>query len=867
MITITKFTASRPDHLSKKFTLRSGKLEKESGCKLIEGIAEKIGFDGIRGLVTLQNSLNSKQALAYSINGHDMAWVVPKGVLATATHPKLPVIARDREHFNWPEGAGIAFLDYDAPDGQEPLGRDQLLELLYAQWPALRTGPHLWRPSASSCIFDSRDDKELRGIAGQHIYANVKEPADLSRAGQVLIGKLWLAGHGWIKISESGAPLLRSPVDAMFQPERLDFAGGAQCEAPLEQRLPEPLLLNPDAEPIDTRMTLPDLTEAEQAEVARLQAEAKAAKAQEAAEVRARWMEARVGELAKRHPGVPGEELREVLQQAVEGQMLTSKFVLYDARKRPVTVAAMLANPGEWHGKYIRDPLEPGYSSSAAWVCLDDKGTFLYSHAHGLAVRYELRDTDRMFADEPDAEANGDEGDGEDRAEAEGGAGELLKAAIEQLAKLDPLAYDRVRKAEAQRLGVRVNTLDDAVAAARKRMGLDDADEDGKQGKAIEFEEVEPWPSTVDGAQLLDDLVSIIRRFVVLPPHGAEAMALWIAHTYLLDAAEHTPRLVLSSPVLRCGKSTTFDMMAELVHRPQPAASVTPAAMFRLIEAYAPCIMLDELDALLEKDQTGDIRGLINAGHSRAAAKVIRTVGEDFEPRSFSVWAPMAMALIGSLEKRWGTVADRAVVIPMQRKSPSVRLPRLRSGKKEFAQLRRQIVRWADDHKERLQGAEPDMPEALNDRAADNWRPLFAIAAAVGGTWPEKARKAALGLSGSEAGVSVEADGAGVRLLSDIRGIFTELSSDRITTAELIQKLTAIDDPEAPWAEWNSRSGWMDKQIKARQIAKLLKPFGIKPGTVRLPDDTTPKGYMRKDFEAAFASYLPAAYIPSPGNG
>jgi len=81
-------------------------------------------------------------------------------------------------------------------------------------------------------------------------------------------------------------------------------------------------VLNPDAEPIDTRATLPDLTEAERQVVARLQAEAKAAKAEEAAAVHASWMDGRMGELRKRHPGVPEEQLRAVLQQAVEGRCL-----------------------------------------------------------------------------------------------------------------------------------------------------------------------------------------------------------------------------------------------------------------------------------------------------------------------------------------------------------------------------------------------------------------------------------------------------------------------------------------------------------------------------------------------------------------
>lgn len=430
-----------------------------------------------------------------------------------------------------------------------------------------------------------------------------------------------------------------------------------------------------------------------------------------------------------------------------------------------------------------------------------------------------------------------------------------MGAAIERLAKLDPLQYDRVRKAEAKALEVRAETLDAEVAATRKRMGLDADGGDGKQGKPIEFEEVEPWPSPVDGARLLDDLASTLGRFIVLPPHGAEAMALWIVFTHLLDAAGHAPLLVISSPVKRCGKTTAFDLLTRLVHHPLPTSSITAPALFRIVEAYAPCILFDEVDALLERDQTGDMRGIINAGHSPATAHVIRTVGDDHEPRRFSVWAPKALALIGSLEKKWSTVADRAVVVPMQRKPPSTRLPSLRTGKEEFAALRRRIVRWADDHVAGLQGAEPDTPESLNDRAADNWRVLFAIADAAGGGWPERARKAALALSG-DGGESVTVDdGASVRLLSDARDIFARSGADRIASDDLVNKLNALEDADAPWPEWNARHPFTG--IGARDVARLLKPYGIFSGSIRLPDGKTPKGYKLADFADAFERYLP----------
>ena len=68
-----------------------------------------------------------------------------------------------------------------------------------------------------------------------------------------------------------------------------------------------------------------------------------------------------------------------------------------------------------------------------------------------------------------------------------------------------------------------------------------------------------------------------------------------------------------------------------------------------------------------------------------------------------------------------------------------------------------------------LTDAEPDMP--VEDRAADVWEPLIAVADQAGGAWPERARGACLTLTGK-----AEADDAersvSLRLLADLRTVF-----------------------------------------------------------------------------------------------
>src|SRR5208283_3275852 len=123
-------------------------------------------------------------------------------------------------------GPGVMFPDYDPEPGKPPLTRTELLESLYAVWPEMKAHPHIWIPSASSCIYRSDTGEELRGVMGQRVYVPVLNARDIERCGRVLFQRTWLAGGGRVDVSSSGALLERSLIDlAVFQPERLDYAG------------------------------------------------------------------------------------------------------------------------------------------------------------------------------------------------------------------------------------------------------------------------------------------------------------------------------------------------------------------------------------------------------------------------------------------------------------------------------------------------------------------------------------------------------------------------------------------------------------------------------------------------------------------
>lgn len=409
---------------------------------------------------------------------------------------------------------------------------------------------------------------------------------------------------------------------------------------------------------------------------------------------------------------------------------------------------------------------------------------------------------------------------------------------IARLADLDEMDYDRQRKAEAKRMGIRVTTLDGKVAQHR----VPKTRTDNGAGMVFELDDPEPWPESVNGAELLDEIEHAFSRYVVLAPHAVEAQALWTLHAHTHDSAHISPILTVSSPVLGCGKTTDIYILAKLTPRPLEASNITTASLFRAIERWRPTFLIDEADSFLRDDD--QLRGILNSGHNRAMAYVIRTVGEDHEPKRFTTWCPKAIALIGNLP---ATLASRSIHIEMRRLKAGETVEPCRPDRLAHLEpLARKAWRWGRDHLEDLRVAEPDMPPTLRGRSADNWRHLLAIADVAGGRWPQRARLAAESLENANDG-----EATGVVLLNDMAALFERRGAGRLSSEDVVEALSAMED--RPWPEYKG-----GRPLSKRQLANLLKGFGVEPRVIRMESGSTPRGYVRDDFNDAFARYLPS---------
>jgi len=302
---------------------------------------------------------------------------------------------------------------------------------------------------------------------------------------------------------------------------------------------------------------------------------------------------------------------------------------------------------------------------------------------------------------------------------------------------------------------------------------------------------------SVDGARLLDDVETFLGRFVAYPSeHARLAHVLWIAHAHLIDQWESTPRIAFLSPEPGSGKSRCLEVTEPLVPRPVHAVNTTPAYLFRKVsdEAGPPTILYDEIDTVFgpKARDNEDTRGMLNAGHRKGAMAGRCVVkGKRVETEELPAYCAVAVAGLNDLPD---TIMSRSVVVRMRRRAPGEHVEpwRLRINGPEAEELCNQLATWADESAHRVTW--PTMPAGIEDRNADVWEALLAVADLAGDGWPERARCSAVALvADSMAGQP----SIGVLLLRDLRAVFA--GRDKLPTESILTALHELD--ESPWAD------------------------------------------------------------------
>jgi hypothetical protein len=333
---------------------------------------------------------------------------------------------------------------------------------------------------------------------------------------------------------------------------------------------------------------------------------------------------------------------------------------------------------------------------------------------------------------------------------------------------------------------------------------------------------------------------TVLGRFLHLTVDQFVTVTLWILHTHVYDRFVVSPRLMATSPVRGCGKTTLLDICEQLTARGYRTDSITAAAIARLVHQEHCTLLADEADNL-DVEANRLMKAILNGGHRRGAKRV--QVNSKGELTAFSIFGPMAFAAIGMLPL---PLMHRSVVIEMTRATRELERfdPANVVVQLELGAVFREIRRWAQSAE---LSNDPPLPKALRNRPRDNWSVLISIADSISLDWGEMARKAAIALSKDRPD-----EDPGVRLLTDIRDIFARRRVDRITSEDLVKELIALD---SLWSDQQSR------KLTQGVLSRLLSPgFKITTQTIwplgsRATRGKSRRGYYKAQFAEAWSAY------------
>ena len=382
---------------------------------------------------------------------------------------------------------------------------------------------------------------------------------------------------------------------------------------------------------------------------------------------------------------------------------------------------------------------------------------------------------------------------------------------IETLSQLADLNYQIQRKEIAKRLGMTVAAVD----KFRKQKQKEHA-----ETNAMELvEPLAPWPDPVDALEIANYIeLTVLKHIALRHQEYASAITLWTLSTWFIDVWKIMPHLFFRSLTKGSGKTTALQLVEALAARSYVAANITPAALFRVIEQCSPTLLLDEVDRYLAQDEA--LNGIMNAGHTRRTATVTRLeeVDGNYIPRKFNVFGGKCMAGIG---KQLDTMMDRSIIIKMEKRLDEERITKLPlTFFENHFEARRKIARFAEDNQLQAMKLEPHIPNLGNDRAQDNWLPLFIVADMIGGNWPSKCLASYNCIEAISNEDAKEQDPVEIRLLRELAPKLEKRVGNWLPAAELRDML--ISDESSEFYEW-----YVGRPISSKSIKKYLVEAGV----------------------------------------
>lgn len=355
---------------------------------------------------------------------------------------------------------------------------------------------------------------------------------------------------------------------------------------------------------------------------------------------------------------------------------------------------------------------------------------------------------------------------------------------------------------------------------------------------------------------MTDDLLALTENYfashITMPDTERTAVALWTIATHCWPRFDAFGYLCITAAVKRAGKTVLSECVGFACANGRPIAGATPAVVFRLIKDAQPVLIVDEAESLSSEANT-DMRAVLNVGYRKGQTipRVDIIAGKVVE---WPAYCPKVFVLIGDVND---TLRDRSIVITMRRRLPGSRYLRSQAERDGHA-LRAILHDGISDVQSAIVKAytENDDLSFLPDRDAEIWQPLAAVCAVIAPHRLTDVYRVASDLSAmksapprtvrgvADAELDAFTEEMGVRLLADAVALLDEHNATVVRSADLVQWLHAY--PMGPWRRFRGAP------IDERQVADLLRPFGVKPGNLR-DGDKVSKGYKADDLLSAMA--------------
>ena len=361
-------------------------------------------------------------------------------------------------------------------------------------------------------------------------------------------------------------------------------------------------------------------------------------------------------------------------------------------------------------------------------------------------------------------------------------------------------------------------------------------------------------------AEFLDQVRLWLERYVVFPNDaGAVAVSLWVAFSHVTDIFDVAPYLLVTAPEIESGKTRVWEVAEPLIHKPLSSASMTPAVLFRTIEANHPTLFLDEADNFWtgsSRDDNAELVALLNAGHRRGV-KAYRMGGNAKTTlEEFDVFGPkMVAGKFPDIGKIPEGLRSRSIHIRMKRKLPGEKVERWTRQARaatngEVEALQSELSATLDNAD--LAGIHITPLSTLSDREFDIWEPLLVIAEAAGAHWPADAHEAAIILCSPDPS---ESEPHQLTALRDVRDVWTE-DEPFMYTASILERLHELED--RPWSDYYGT------KLTGHRLAKFLGAYGVEPRPEPGPDRRN--GYYHQDLQEPWERYAtPPDAPPDPG--